>query len=296
MSLRAAGPRAARPDMKRLGEPGVADVEKDVIFQTSRTPGRPEASALLRVADVTVRFGGVVALESVSMEVRPGEIVSLIGPNGAGKTTLFNVIAGVVRPTGGTVAFRGKDLTGMEVHRRAHVGIRRTFQDCRLFDDLTLSENLVAAADLGKPLHLLRGLVAGAERRTDAATEQAESVIQALGLGSFRSVKARDLPTGVRRMGEFARLLGNRSPLWLLDEPTSGLDRSETKWFKELIHEAHWADPARAVLLVEHDMSVALELADYVYVLEFGHVICEGTPDVVREDRRVRDAYLGNLV
>ena len=256
--------------------------------QQDRTRGRSR----LEVDAISVRFGGLQALRDLSLRVQPGEIVSLLGPNGAGKTTLFNVITGRVAPTEGTVRFDDVSVDQSSPVDRARLGIGRTFQRMELFDDLTAVENVVVAKELTDPPRLVRGCFQGRSLPPGLESDAMETLVY-LGLGPYARVTARNLSTGQRRLLELARALIADPRLLLLDEPSSGLDRSESDRFTEIIQDHLAARPDTAVLLVEHDMRVALGLADYVYVLDFGVLIASGDPDAIRQDDVVRAAYLG---
>lgn len=246
----------------------------------------------LLVQDVSVRFGGLVALDGVSLRVERGQVVSLIGPNGAGKTTLFNVISGFLAPNAGRVFLDGEDVSSRSSVERARRGVVRTFQRMQLFEDLTVLENLVVSRELERPMRLIRGVVE--RHRFDAGDRvDAEEVAAVLGLSGYLGTKVTDMPTGLRRLVELGRGLMVDARLLLLDEPSSGLDPAETARFNEVIRGVQATAAGESVLLVEHDMSVALGLADWVYVLDFGRLIAEGTPDQIREHPGVQAAYLG---
>ena len=236
---------------------------------------------LLEVDDVVVRFGGVTAVDHASFTMEAGTVTGLIGPNGAGKTTCFNVITGLQRPTHGHVRFRGRDITGMPVHRRARRGMARTFQRLEAFGSLTVRDNVRTALDI----HLgLRGLFGRPSVSVDALLER-------VGVAEYAGERADSIPTGAARLLELARALACDPKLLLLDEPSSGLDESETDDFGALLREL--AAEGRGVLMVEHDMDLVMAVCDEIHVLDFGSVIASGTPAQVRADRRVQEAYLG---
>jgi branched-chain amino acid transport system ATP-binding protein len=249
------------------------------------------ADAHLVAEAVTVRFGGLVALDDVSVRADQGEIVGIIGPNGAGKTTLFGAIAGTLKPERGTVTFGGQDVTRWPSHRRARVGLGRTFQRLEVFGSMTVRENLLyatEAAALGAgPFRLFRR---SAHRRDDVA----DRAIDELDLGAVAGERAGDLPPGLARLVELGRALCAEPALLLLDEPSSGLDTGETAALAERIAEAVRGRDL-GVVLIEHDMSMVLGLCERLYVLDFGVCIAEGpTAEVARLDV-VREAYLGAL-
>ena len=237
----------------------------------------------LEIDDVSVRFGGLAALSEVSLTAREGEITGLIGPNGAGKTTLFNVVTGMQRPNTGTVRLNGRELRGLSAYRRARLGLGRTFQRLELFGTMTVAENVGVAASIAQ-----RGLPGTGSKRN---REIREELLERLGLTRVANVRADTLPTGTGRLVELARALAVNPQVLLLDEPAAGQDSEETQRFSEVLRAL--AGDGLAVLLVEHDMDLVMNVCDTVVVLDYGRVICTGTPAVVRADRNVRDAYLG---
>ena len=247
-----------------------------------------QRAGLLAATGVCVRFGGLHALDDVDLVVPAGRITGLIGPNGAGKTTLFNVLCGLIEPTSGCVELAGQDITRWPTHRRGRAGLARTFQRLELFARMSVEDNLVAAWEASHP-----GAIFGrgrAERRRRVA-----EVIEALRLGPVAGRVAGQLPTGLGRMVELGRALCTDPRVLLLDEPSSGLDLVETNRFSEVIRAAVQAsgDRALAVLLVEHDMSLVMQICAGITVLDFGRRIACGTPEEVRADPAVRSAYLG---
>jgi len=241
---------------------------------------------LLAVSDVSVNFGGVRALKDVSVEAPPRAITGLIGPNGAGKTTLFNVVTGLIRPTTGTVTFDGVDITGRSTHRRARLGIARTFQRLELFSRLSVYDNLLVAAESGGESLVKRILPPKGARRT------ADDVLESMGLASVRDQMAGALPTGTARILEVARALCARPRLLLLDEPSAGLDERETLSLARALRTVLEATDV-AVLLVEHDVEFVLSLSHEIFVLDFGQLIARGAPEEIRRDESVQAAYLG---
>ena len=236
----------------------------------------------LEASDVTVHFGGNAALVDVSVTAEAGRVTGLIGPNGAGKTTLFNVIGGLLRPSSGRILLGGRDITRLPTHARARAGLARTFQRLELFGVLSAHANVRVAADLARR----RGAHDG-RPADDVATDLLERV----GLAAVADVRADALPTGQARLVELARALAAAPSVLLLDEPASGLDEGETASFGRLLREL--ADEGMAVLLVEHDVPLVLAVCDEVHVLDVGRVLATGTPDEIRSDTRVHDAYLG---
>jgi ABC-type branched-subunit amino acid transport system ATPase component len=259
----------------------------------SGTPG-----VALEVGEVTVRFGGLLALENVSLTVQEGSVAGLIGPNGAGKTTLFNAVTGVHPPTAGRVQIFGRDVSAWSPHKRARLGVGRTFQRLELFGSLTVLENLVMAAET----HLGRGnvftdllaLPATIETRWEAE-ERALAVLDLIGMSDRAAERAGDLPLGLSRLVELGRALCTEPKLLLLDEPSSGLRLEESRRLAGLLASLR-TDQGMSLLVVEHDMAFVLGLCDDITVLDFGRVIAGGTPEEIRRDPVVQAAYLGEEV
>jgi len=241
---------------------------------------------LLDVRDVTVRFGGQVALTGVSVEAGEGRITGLIGPNGAGKTTLFNVITGLQAPDRGRVLLGEDDITGLPPYKRARRGVARTFQRLELFGLLTVRENLAVAADIRRGWSRRSG-------RTDdePPSDTAERLIMEIGLVDVADVRADALPTGQARLVELGRALATRPRLLLLDEPASGQDEHETARFADLLRRL--AAAGIGILLVEHDMALVMDVCATIHVLDFGTILASGTPAEIRADQSVLAAYLG---
>ena len=250
------------------------------------------------VADgLLVRFGGLVAVDGVSLEAPTGRITALIGPNGAGKTTTFNVCSGFLRPDQGTVTFEGVDVTRVSAARRARLGLGRTFQRLELWRTLSVRRNVELAAEslhIGdNPLSQL-GLAGRSRRILRQAGEQADELLDLVGLTEVAGRPAGLLSTGQGRLLELARALARRPRLLLLDEPSSGLDVAETEAFGRLLQEVV-ADRGLGVLLVEHDMDLVLGISQWIYVLDFGRPLMAGAPEAVMASDIVRQAYLGSL-
>ena len=245
------------------------------------------ADAALRLDGVLKTFGGLRAVDGVSLAVGPGERRALIGPNGAGKTTLFNLIAGVFPVTGGAIQLFGEDVTSAPAHRRAARGLARTFQITNLFGGLTVLENCILAVQALTPVKfsMLRPVSAYAALR-----ERARAVLAAVGLESVAAARVANLSHGEQRQLEIALALAGKPRLLLLDEPTAGLSPAESRLMADLLA---GLDPAITVLMIEHDMDIALALATRVTVLHYGRVIADGTRDDVRADPQVREIYLG---
>jgi branched-chain amino acid transport system ATP-binding protein len=248
---------------------------------------------VLEARDVTVRFGGLIALRSVGLAVPPGAIVGLVGPNGAGKTTLFGVLSGILPPSSGTVLLRGRDVSGASPQQRARAGLARTFQRTELFADLTVREHLVLAhrARHGRPrlwADLLGRSTGGGEEAS-----RVDALLGMLGLAAVAGQPARMLPLGTGRLVEVGRALATDPAVILLDEPSSGLDVHETEQLAVTLRRAR-DERGVALVLVEHDLDLVLGLSDVVNVLDFGAMIATGTPEDIRADPRVRAAYIGD--
>ena len=252
------------------------------------------AEPLLRVDDVTLRFGGNTVLDQVSFDVRPGELFAIIGPNGAGKTSLFNCISGVYRPQEGELAFQGATLRGQKPDRIARRGIARTFQNIELFDNLTVLENLLLGRHhaLRVPWWQAMAWLPTAQREEVAARQQVEHIIDFLDLAAVRNMPVGILPYGIKKRIELGRALAMDPELLLLDEPVAGMNSEETEDMARFILDIR-AELGVAMIMVEHDMRLVMDLADRVMVIDFGRRIALGTPDQVQHDPAVIAAYLG---
>jgi branched-chain amino acid transport system ATP-binding protein len=303
--------------------------DETTAVATPAVTAQPEArKKLLEVDDVTLRFGGVVALDGISFDIHEGEILGLIGPNGAGKTTTFNVMTGVYRPTAGAVRFRGQRVTGRKPHQISQMGISRTFQNIRLFPEMSALENVMVGTDSrhktsvpGALFRLFRvrpkkeelpEVTATGVMRTwqqmrrafagifglsrhileeRAAEEKSLELLRFVGIADRANDAARNLPYGYQRRLEIARALGTEPKLICLDEPAAGFNPAEKEELLDLIRKIR--DMGVTVLLIEHDMRLVMGVTDRIVVLEFGRKIAEGPPVEVSRNPRVIAAYLG---
>jgi branched-chain amino acid transport system permease protein len=259
-----------------------------------RAGSRTDAPVVLEAHGVTVEFGGLLAVDDVSLQVREGEIVGLIGPNGAGKTTLFNAISGLNQPTAGTVAIRGEDAGAKRVHERARLGLARTFQVIQLFPQLDVFDNVLVGTHLQSNDNVLSRLVLtkGAIEAELEAVARVREVVTMLGLWDIRHHTVAGLPFGTLRMVELARALATGAKLVMLDEPASGLDNRETDRLSGILR-AIRSDFGVSLLVIEHDVRMVTALTDYMYVIDRGRLIAEGTPAQIQTNETVIAAYLG---
>lgn len=280
----AAGPEAEGSDgAERAG--GGSDTDRDAE--------RP-AAARLQVDDLTVAFGGLLAVDTVSLDVAPGSVVGLIGPNGSGKTTLLDAISGLVPPSSGAVRLDGEDLGDYLPEDRARLGVVRSFQDCRLYPELTVEDTLLLCEDVRRPVGILSttAQLPWARRAERTKRRAIDRVIASFGLERFRRHQIGHLSTGTRRVVDLASIVLNRPRLLLLDEPTAGIAQREAEAFVPLLQRLHQVTGA-TIVLVEHDVPLVFALCSTVVVMRTGEVVSAGTPDEVRRDPRAVAAYLG---
>jgi branched-chain amino acid transport system ATP-binding protein len=255
-------------------------------------PAEEEPSGKLSVNEVSVSFGGITALDGVSLEVSQGEVLGVIGPNGAGKTTLFNVICGFVKPAAGTMRWRGRSLDGIRPHRLASLGIARTLQGVGLFADLTVRENVMVGAQRFRRSGVVGAMLARprADQDERALTERALVALEKVGCTGVLDARPQQLPYALQKRVALARALACEPDLLLLDEPAGGLDSEEMTALADTIRSL---GSTIAVMLVDHHMDLVTSVCDRMVVLDFGRVIAAGDPETVRQDARVLEAYLG---
>ncbi|HOA98652.1 MAG TPA: ABC transporter ATP-binding protein [Candidatus Atribacteria bacterium] len=249
---------------------------------------------LLSLENLTVAFGGLVAVSDFSLQLFSGDLVGLIGPNGAGKTTVFNLITGQYRPTKGRVIFQGKDITGFSPDLVTTVGIARTFQNIRLFGNLTVLENVLVSFHVRLQSSFLAPMFSLPSywREEKAIRREAYDLLEAVGLADVTKEEAQSLPYGEQRRLEIARALATHPSLLLLDEPAAGMNPQETQELMEFIKKMR-DDFNLTIFLIEHDMKVVMGICERIAVMDFGMKIAEGTPEEIRNNPRVIEAYLG---
>lgn len=247
----------------------------------------------LKVSNLTQRFGGLVALDNVSMEVSFGEIVGVIGPNGAGKTTLFNVITGVYQPTSGEIFLNGKKINGLKPHVITRLGFARTFQNIRLFKKMTVLENVQVGMCCRSKTNLFDMIFQTKKKRVEFANhiKRAEEILEIMGLADKKYDMPGGLPYGEQRRLEIGRAMATDSKILLLDEPAAGMNEQETNELLQTVKKLR--DMGYTIILIEHDMKFVMNICDRIYVLNHGELIATGTPSEIKGNALVIEAYLG---
>ncbi len=251
------------------------------------------SSVVLRTENVTQRFGGLCAVSNASIEVREGEIVGIIGPNGAGKSTLFNDITGLYTPTEGKIYFYDQDITGKKPYEITKLGLARTFQNIRLFPTMTVLENVMLGAHCRTKANLLDVVLHTRRNKKEEQDirERALDILRITELYDFRYNYATSLPYGMQRRLEFARAIASNPKILMFDEPAAGMNEEETQDLNVFIKKLQ--DMGYTILLIEHDMKLVMNICERIYVLDHGALISHGTPEQIRSDPRVIEAYLG---
>lgn len=247
---------------------------------------------LLQVENLTVRFGGLVALRDVSFCLKEGEILGIIGPNGAGKTTLFNAISGAIRPEDGRIIFRGQDITSLPPYKRARLGIARTFQNLRLFSRLSVADNVKLSAGMPYPIYAPILSLPSYHKGEGKLEEHAFQLLLSFQLERYQQRPAHTLPYGERKRLEIARALALRPKLLLLDEPTAGLSHQEAISLMEELHTLR-EKFSLTILLIEHNMKIIMGFCPRIIALSYGEIIAEGSPEEIASNPAVIEAYLG---
>jgi len=245
--------------------------------------------AILETANIEKHFGGLIANQDISIKIEEGAIASIIGPNGAGKTTLFNIMTGLYKPDSGRILFQEEDITGWPIHKIVDLGIARSFQVLNIFNEISPFENIRLAVQSRKKkgFHFLRST-----KYFDDINQEAETVLAEIGLASDKSIPTKELSYGTKRILEIGITLASQPKLLLMDEPTSGLPSSETERIKEFIKKI---SERLTVVVIEHDMNVVLTISDTITVLHQGRVIAQGSPEEIKANNQVQEAYLGGI-
>lgn len=248
---------------------------------------------MLYAENVYVRFGGLTAVDNVSLHIKPGEIHAIIGPNGAGKSTFFNAVSGINKPSEGKIVFMGQEITGLSQYQVAQKGIGRTFQNIRLFGSMSVVENVLCGSHQRVKSNLFQDMFGTnfQKKEEEALMEDCLSLLRRVELYPKRDMNAKNLPYGEQRKLEIVRAMATQPKLLMLDEPAAGMNPSETEELKQFIKKIN--TEGLTILLIEHDVKMVMSLADTITVLDHGAKIAEGTADEVRGDNKVIEAYLG---
>ncbi len=251
-------------------------------------------NTILELQNVTLAFGGLKAVNEINFSMKQNEILSLIGPNGAGKTSTFNLITGVYTPTAGKIIFKGHDLKKYKPHQITNLGIARTFQNIRLFKQLTVLENIILAMDHTRKVNFFASLLpfGTGKKELDMVTEQAIKYLEYADLAEFKDLRAENLPYGKQRELEICRAIATGADLLLLDEPAAGLNPSETTQLMDILRKIK-SELKKSIFLIEHDMKLVMGISDRIVVLDYGEKIAEGSPEEIRNNPAVIQAYLG---
>ncbi|PPK60799.1 ABC transporter ATP-binding protein [Malaciobacter marinus] len=249
---------------------------------------------VLEIENVSKLFFGLVAIDDLTIKVKPGQIYGIIGPNGAGKTTLFNCVTGIYKPEKGTIKYKGEDITGMSAHKIAQKGVLRTFQNIRLFKEMSVAENIMAGCHTKSKQKWYHSIIHTPfyKKDNDKSWKKVEELMDFFNLTKFAMIPTGDLSYGNQRKVEMARALAAEPELLILDEPAAGLNENETIELTNIILKIK--QMGLGIMMIEHDMDMVMKLTDYITVINFGKEISQGEPDFVQDDPRVIEAYIGS--